>query len=384
MARFAVFFVVMISLMIGLGFYVGVRLIPVSWTPAARGLAWAVLALLIAVQPAAMASRFVFGRSIDALSWVGFLSMGLFVLALTGTLLRDLAWLGVRAGGGLPVDESRRQALFDSTSAAVLALAGAAGALGLVRALSRPSIVFVTVPIANLPAALEGFTIAQISDVHVGPLIKKSFIEAIVTTVNSIDADLIAVTGDIVDGSVLELRGHTAPLAGLRARHGAFFVTGNHEYYSGALEWIAEMQRLGITALVNSHTVIDHDGAPVVIAGVTDHQAGGLMPEHESDPHLAMAGAPLHALKVLLAHQPRSAYQAEKAGFDLQLSGHTHGGQLFPATLLVRLLQPFVEGLHRLGSMWVYTNRGTGYWGPPMRHTSSPSEVTKLVLVRLT
>jgi hypothetical protein len=343
------------------------------------------VSLLVALQPLSFIIRFVFHKQVtgDLLSWVGYIAMGLFALLLTFTVARDLGWLAFKVGGGLPADPARRQAIFEATNLAVLGLAGGTFAFGLQRALSRPAIVDVTVPIANLPPALEGFRIAQISDVHIGPTIKKGFIENVVATVNSAGADLIAVTGDLVDGSVDELREHAAPLAGLKARHGAWFVTGNHEYYSGALEWLAEVKRLGMKTLVNSHEVIEHEGATVVVGGVTDYTAAGIVPEHASDPKKAIEGAPVDAaLKILLAHQPRSAYEAASAGFHLQLSGHTHGGQFFPGTLLIRLVQPFVEGLHQLGSMWVYTNRGTGYWGPPVRTTQAPSEVTRLTLVR--
>jgi predicted MPP superfamily phosphohydrolase len=242
-------------------------------------------------------------------------------------------------------------------------------------------VVSVQVPIAGLPQALQGFTIAQISDIHVGPTIKAPYLQAIVDKVNQLEADMVAVTGDLVDGSVRDLAPHVAPLAGLRSRHGTFFVTGNHEYYSGAHAWIAELQRLGIRVLLNEHTVLQHGNAPLVLAGVADYTAHLFDPAHRSDPQAAMAGAPADAtVRVLLAHQPRSAEAAERAGFDLQLSGHTHGGQFFPWNLFVPLQQPFTAGLHRLRRLWVYTSRGTGYWGPPKRF-GAPSEITRLTLV---
>jgi predicted MPP superfamily phosphohydrolase len=184
-----------------------------------------------------------------------------------------------------------------------------------------------------------------------------------------------------VDGSVAELRGHVAPLAGLLSRHGTFFVTGNHEYYSGALPWMAELRSLGVSVLMNEHVVLERGGASMVLAGVADYGAHHYDPSHRSDPVAALLGAPADAaLRVLLAHQPRSAAAAEQAGFDLQLSGHTHGGQFLPWNFLVRLQQPFTAGLHRLGGLWVYVSRGTGYWGPPKR-LGAPSEITHLKLV---
>jgi predicted MPP superfamily phosphohydrolase len=246
----------------------------------------------------------------------------------------------------------------------------------------RAGVKQVDIPIADLPEALHGFTIAQISDIHVGPTIKRGYVDAIVDAVNALQADMVAVTGDLVDGSVADLSPHTAPLARLTSRHGSYFVTGNHEYYSGADAWVSEVRRLGMRALMNEHVVLQHEGAPLVVAGVTDYGGGHFGPAHASDPARAIAGAPAHArVRLLLAHQPRSAFAARDAGFDVQLSGHTHGGQFLPWNFLVRLQQPFTAGLARLGKLWVYTSRGTGYWGPPMR-LFAPSEITRLRLVQ--
>lgn len=190
----------------------------------------------------------------------------------------------------------------------------------------------------------------------------------------------MAITGDLVDGTVHDLAAHTEPLAGLRSRHGTYVVTGNHEYYSGAHAWIRELRRLGARVLLNEHVMLDHDGAALAVAGVTDYSAHHFDPAHRSDPHAALRGAPSAATKVLLAHQPRSAGSAHAAGYHLQLSGHTHGGQFWPWNFFVRLQQPFIAGLNRLGDMWIYINRGTGYWGPPMRF-GIPSEITRITLV---
>ena len=245
------------------------------------------------------------------------------------------------------------------------------------------AVVRVDVPIAGLPDALHGFTIAQVSDIHVGPTIKGPYVDSIVEAVNRLNADLVAVTGDLVDGSVGELAHHVSALARLSSRHGTFFVTGNHEYYSGAHAWIVELRRLGLRVLLNEHVVLQHGAAAMVIAGVTDIGAHHFDPAHRSSPQGAIANAPDHArIRVLLAHQPRSAIAAANAGFHLQLSGHTHGGQFWPWNFFVRLQQPFTAGLHRLQDLWVYVSRGTGYWGPPKRF-GAPSEITHLRLVRM-
>jgi predicted MPP superfamily phosphohydrolase len=259
-------------------------------------------------------------------------------------------------------------------------LALALSIVGLFNTRRTAAVKNVDVPIANLPPALHGFTIAQISDLHVGPTIRAPYVQRIVDRVNQLGADAVAITGDLVDGPVHELGPHVAPLAGLRSRHGSFFVTGNHEYYSGAGPWITELRRLGIRVLLNEHVVLERAGAQLVLAGVPDFTAHHFDVSHHSDPARAIQGAPADAPKVLLAHQPRSAAAAQAAGFDLQISGHTHGGQFFPWIFFVRLQQPFTAGLHRLGQLLVYVSRGTGYWGPPKR-IAAPSEITRLRLV---
>jgi predicted MPP superfamily phosphohydrolase len=252
--------------------------------------------------------------------------------------------------------------------------------IGLVNARRLARVVNVTVPIRGLPEALSGFTIVQLSDVHVGPTIKRGYLSAIVQRVNGLDADLITITGDLIDGSVERLRAHVAPLAELRARHGTYCVTGNHEYYHGVEDWVQEWRRLGLHVLLNQNNVLDHAGERLLIGGVTDYGAAHYADAHRSDPVAAARTDLAVAVKILLAHQPRSAVAAAAAGFDIQLSGHTHGGQFLPWNFFVPLQQPFVAGLNRLKTLWVYTSRGTGYWGPPLRFLA-PSEITRLRLV---
>jgi predicted MPP superfamily phosphohydrolase len=198
--------------------------------------------------------------------------------------------------------------------------------------------------------------------------------------VNRLDADVVALTGDLVDGSVQRLSGDVEPLAGIRARYGRFFVTGNHEYYSGAQSWIRKINHLGYTVLNNEHHIIGHRGRKILLAGVPDPQAGRFDDAQRSDPGKAISEAPPVDLKILLAHQPQSIFAAAKVGFDLQISGHTHGGQFFPWNLAIHLFQPYVAGLHLHEKTWIYVSRGTGYWGPPVR-LGSPSEITLLRLV---
>lgn len=348
------------------------------------GLAFALLMLGSAVlMPMTLLARSVRSQPLaDRLAWAGALAMGLFSSLFVLALLRDVALL-VLAMASL-VAPVGGFAAFERDSAAAVPLLGLlATALGLWNARRTAAVVEVDVPIAGLPAALHGFTIAQISDIHVGPTIKAPYLRRIVDAVNRLRADMVAVTGDLVDGSVRELSAHVAPLAELQSRHGTFFVTGNHEYYSGAAGWVTELRRIGLRVLMNEHVVVRHDGADLVVAGVTDFGAHHFDPAQRSDPQAALAGAPQAAgTRVLLAHQPRSADAAERAGFDLQLSGHTHGGQFWPWNLFVPLQQPFTAGLNRLRRLWVYTSRGTGYWGPPKRF-GAPSEITRLRLVAM-
>jgi hypothetical protein len=316
----------------------------------------------------------------DRLSWVGLTILGFFSSLSVLTLLREIVLLGAR----IWLSGGQARAWLLPTAEGTVLLAIFMTVAGLIIARRRPALVDIEIPIADLPCALHGFSIAQISDVHVGPTIKRRFVEGIVRRVNELNADMIAVTGDLVDGSVQELSAHTAPLAGLNARHGAYFVTGNHEYYSGEPAWSHEIRRLGLHVLKNEHVVLQHDGASLVLAGVTDTSAHHFDPSQRSDPAAALRGAPGDAgAKILLAHQPGSAAAAATAGFDLQLSGHTHGGQFWPWNLFVHLVQPFTSGLHRMKNLWVYVSRGTGYWGPPNRF-GVPPEITRIRLIPAT
>lgn len=328
----------------------------------------------------------------NLLTWLGLLCMGLgsslFVLALlreTGLLAaQGLQWLWPS------MSSAAQLASFRADTALMVPVLGLLVTLwGFSNARRTAAVVTVDVPIANLPAVLQGFRVVQLSDIHLGPTIKGPYLQRIVARVNHLAADMVAITGDLVDGSVTELANDVLPLMDLSSTHGTFFVTGNHEYYSGAHAWIDALRGLGIRVLMNEHVVIHHhqdsqdpEPAMMVVAGVTDFSAHHFDETHRSDPARAMAGVPDHAVfKLLLAHQPRSASGAMLAGFDLQLCGHTHGGQFWPWNHFVKWQQPFTAGLHRLQSLWVYTSRGTGYWGPPKRF-GAPSEITLLRLVR--
>lgn len=360
-----------IWILLVLPMYVGYRLLqPLGLSAAGSAAAGALLLAAAVAVPRSI-------RGTGLLAWVGLMVMGLFSTLLVTTVLRDVFLLVAR----LSMGASSYRSLLEPSALGALAVSAVVTVAGFVIA-RRPRIVHVEIPVSRLPAPLHGFSIAQISDVHVGPTIRRKFVERLVQRVNGLQTDLIAVTGDLVDGSVSELAAHTEPLSRLSARHGTFFVTGNHEYYSGAAAWTREIQRLGLTVLHNEHVVLDHDGASLVLAGVPDIGAHHFDAGHRSDPVAALHGAPASAgARILLAHQPSSAAAAAQAGYDVQISGHTHGGQFWPWNLFVRFFQPFTSGLHRVrGRLWLYVSRGTGYWGPPNRF-GVPAEITRIRLV---
>jgi uncharacterized protein len=278
-------------------------------------------------------------------------------------------------------DPDRRLLL--ARGAAIFAGLTAAGitGYGVRTALGPPSLDRVRVPLAKLPRGMDGFRIAVVSDIHLGPLAGRAHTERVVAAINRLDADLVAVVGDLVDGTVAELGPAAAPLRGLRSRHGSFFVTGNHEYYSGVEEWVRELPRLGLRVLQNARVEIDG----LDLAGVNDltgGQAGRGDASGDDASGAPVAAGPDFAAAldgrdparpvVLLAHQPVQAHEAAKHGVDLQLSGHTHGGQMVPFNLLVKLEQPVVSGLAQVDGTQVYVTNGAGFWGPPVRVGAKP------------
>ncbi len=291
------------------------------------------------------------------------------------------AWLGraaVRRAPAVP-SPSRRQFLRRVTGGAALAVGSSSVASGMFEARGEHATVDVEVKLRKLPRALDGFTIVQLSDLHVGMTIDQAFVQRVVDHANRLSPDLIALTGDLVDGQVADLRDDVAPLAQLRARHGVFAITGNHEYYAGADAWIAEITRLGARYLRNERVAIGAGDASFDLAGVDDYSAAGV-PGHGEDIAAAVAGRdPARAL-VLLAHQPRQVKRAALHGVDLQLSGHTHGGQIWPWHYIVRVQQGgLLAGRYEHQGTQLYVTRGCGYWGPPVR-LLAPLEITRVIL----
>jgi predicted MPP superfamily phosphohydrolase len=330
----------------------------------APAIAYAVLVALsfVSVLPM-LARRNDTLRVRSAAHWLGYATMSVFATLLVLVLLSDVVRLSYAALRVLAF--ANAWPLLDVRHLSLGVLTGAIGlsAVGLLQA-RRPAIRTLRVPIDALPPELEGYRIVQWSDVHIGPTIQRGFVTSLVERTNALDADAIAITGDLIDGYLNDLRDDARPLRDLRARDGVFYVTGNHEYYWRASEWVREIQSLGVTFLKNEHRVIRRGEARLVMSGVTD-PVGRYT--HRTNPSAALAGAPADAVTIMLAHRPQNASAAEKLGVDLQLSGHTHGGQFFPFNVVIRWFQPVVAGLHRVGRTWLYVSRGTGYWGPPSR-----------------
>lgn len=322
----------------------------------------------------------------EAIHWVSAVAMGLYSFLVTFLVIQELGWLTASALDAarpgrvlLPADPERRRLLQHGLHLGVFGTTGGVAAIGYREARKLAQVKHVTVSVPNLHPDLANLRIAQITDLHVGPTIKRDYVQAVVDAINDLEVDLVAITGDLVDGPVAKLREDVAPLAELRSRYGTFFALGNHEYYSGWESWSAHLRELGMTVLMNERREVDRGGARLVIAGVLDHSSSGRVPGHGDDAAACLVGLEQADFRLLLAHQPRSCFRAAEAGFDLQVSGHTHGGQFFPWNLVVSLVQPFLAGLGRYRDLQVYVSRGTGYFGPPFR-LGAPSEIALLEL----
>ena len=363
---------VLTSLIVGLHWYLGARLIRDAAMPEPFAtLAWALLWTFFASIFGGVIGGRVLPRPVAKIfQWFGFLWLGAFGLLLVTVSLSDLALF--IASKFTVVDAS----WLTLRPLAVLGVVVPALAWGFYIS-RRPETKRVVVEIPGLDKSLDGFRIAQISDVHIGDTLGRDFAKLVTDQVNALDPDLVAVTGDLIDGSVARLRDEVAPLGGLRGKHGVFYVTGNHEYYHGGSSWEAEGRRLGFTVLHNEHRVVA-DGK-LVIGGVTDLEGARFSEAHAPNVGQAFAQAPAGVPRILLAHQPRFAKAAKDALVSLMLSGHTHGGQIFPFMVFVRLQQPVIGGFALIHGVNTYTSNGTGYWGPPFR-IGPRGEVTELIL----
>ncbi|MCV7301803.1 metallophosphoesterase [Mycobacterium barrassiae] len=354
------------------------------WTLIVAGAAWppAVVVtgtLVFVVAAAALPLLMMLGHGNRHLDWA----------AVTGDALLGVAWvlfvwsvLGLVIGLLLffaGVEDPVRSRV---VAAVVLAVALALLAWGFFEAMRVPRIRTVDVEMPRLGAGLDGLRVAIITDTHYGPIDRARWSAAVVKRVNELDADLVCHVGDLADGTVDMREEQVSPLASVRAAEARVYVTGNHEYFTEAQAWLDYMESVGWTALHNRHVIVERGGDRIIVAGVDDATAEASRQGHRADLDAALEGADRTLPVLLLAHQPKQVVDAVRAGVDLQISGHTHGGQIWPFNFLVRLDQPVVAGLSRHGEVTqLYTSRGTGFWGPPFR-VFAPSEITLMTLRR--
>jgi uncharacterized protein len=276
-----------------------------------------------------------------------------------------------------PVDPSRRLFLARGFALVTGVAATSVAGVGMANALGPPDLLRVPVTLRRLDPTLAGFRIAVVSDIHLSSLLGRSHTERIVRMINESSPDLVAIVGDLVDGTVEELGSAAAPLADLAPREGSFFVTGNHEYFVDPEGWIRELDRLGVNTLRNESTTITRGSGSFDLAGVTD--VNGRSRDDGPDFDRALADRTQDSPVVLLAHQPVQVSDAASHGVDLQLSGHTHGGQMYPFHHIVSLAQPSLAGLTKVDDTWLYVTRGAGFWGPPVR-VGAPPDISLIEL----
>jgi len=382
------FFIIALGVFLLMHGYVGWRIIPTLNLNSFQYVLAFVIVFIFSFMPLIPILLRINGhesRLVDRLSFLGYTSLGFFTLSFLALLTKDVLVQCISIINRFikieqVADNSKREFLKQSVAGvSILGFTGIASAYGLYNSRKGPTVIKQDIYLDRLPTEFENFTIAQISDLHVGPTIKRPYVEDVLKSIGRINPDLIAVTGDLVDGSVSYLRNELDPFKDMIARYGTYFVTGNHEYYSGVGPWLDATDQLGMTNLVNTNQVILKSNNKIAIAGITDFRAHQIQTNHKSDPQLALSSLPKDIIKIVLAHQPNSIHAVHDAGADLQLSGHTHGGQFWPFTYAARLANIYMAGHYDHYGTQIYVNRGTGYWGPPLR-LGVPSEITLLRL----
>jgi len=384
---FLLFFTVFTSIIGGVHYYIYRRLVvstalPAPWSTAGR--------VALIVLAASIPLSFVVTRGLDRAAarylvfpvyvWLGCMLL-FFMMLLSLDIIHGLAWLIARLAGQQEQLSSPERRLFlarviaGTTTGTVLTAAGFGLAHGLGKLVVKP----LEIELPRLPPQLDGFKIAQLTDLHLGPMRDGEWLAEVVAKTNAAKPDLVAITGDLADGTVAQLAGDVEPLRDLQAPHGVFFVTGNHEYFTDLAGWLGHLPKLGLRVLHNERVSIEKDGAAFDLAGVDDQEGGRLADGHGTDVGRAMKDRDPERAVVMLAHQPRTVHEAAQHGVGLLLTGHTHGGQLWPWKYFVYLQQPYISGLHRYQGTLVYVSDGTGFWGPPIR-LGSTAEITLVTL----
>ena len=308
--------------------------------------------------------------------WMGSMML-LFVATAASDILKGSALLA-RKAIRKPLNPSRRLFLSRLAAGGAVLTAGSLAGAAVVRGKASPVVNKRTVRLARFPSVANGFKIVQLTDLHIGSTLDMRWLEDVVQRTNALKPDLVVITGDLVDGDADRLGMELTPLRSLRSRQGVYFVTGNHEYYSGVAAWIPVIESMNIKVLRNEHIVIEDCFA---LLGVDDYNASRMAPGHGPDLSKAVKGVPKEMETVLLAHQPREIFRASKNNIGLVLSGHTHGGQIWPVNYFVGLQQPYNKGLftHPGGRTQIYVSQGTGFWGPPMR-LGTQNEIAEIIL----
>jgi uncharacterized protein len=382
-------FIVILGTVLGLmHLYVWKRLIKDTTTGRARRALSAVLvALLVLLIGTLLLPRVLGWRESSWFAWPGYVWFGVIAYLFLTLLALEPARLALRrwvkrdpqdTPEAEPTALSRR--VFLARASAVAAGAASVGLVGagMASALGPPDLLRIPVRLRRLDPAFDGFRIAVVSDIHLGPLAGRAHTERIVSLINETEPDLVAIVGDLVDGTVAELGSAAQPLRDLVSSDGAFFVTGNHEYFvDDTGSWLRELERLGVQPLRNENTAIRRGAAAFDLVGVND--VAGKQKSDPPDFDRALSGVDRSRPTILLAHQPVQVAQAAARNVDLQLSGHTHGGQMWPFHYIVDAVQPSLAGLSTVEGTQLYVTRGAGFWGPPVR-VGAPPDITVVAL----
>ena len=317
---------------------------------------------------------------IDKFTWLSYISLGICSILFFTFLLLDFIFLFNKIFHVKNSFDPHRKAFLGLSLKTILTGFGGIFSLyGILNGNRKPEVILQKIKFKNLSTDLKNFKIAHISDLHVGSQIKADFVEDVVNKINNIKPDIVVFTGDAADGSVENYGNELNPLKNIQSKYGNFFVTGNHEYYSDLNGWLNKIYDLGFTILINESKIINVGKNNLLITGIPDRSAGNFIKSHRNNIKKALNKITNTDFKILLAHQPKDIEHAIKYKFDLQLSGHTHGGQYYPFSFLVQMAHPFLKGLHKMKNTQIYINQGTGYWGPSIR-IGTVSEITEIIL----